>query len=141
MEEYTSFFLYPLSAAALLTNGLGLIGLLMSSVGVYSMTSFATTQKTREIAIRMAIGAQASSVLWVAIKDGLKMILIGVCGGLLLTIPIVKLLSTLLFGVTPMDALSFVGSALLLCCIVLLACYVPARRVIRIDPAASLRYE
>ncbi|HXQ71809.1 MAG TPA: FtsX-like permease family protein, partial [Pyrinomonadaceae bacterium] len=104
-------------------------------------TSFSVAQRTREVGIRMALGAQTTDVLKLVVRDGLKLVVIGVAVGLLGAFMLTRLMSTLLFGVTPTDVVTYATVALGLIGVALAACYIPARRATKVDPLVALRFE
>jgi len=110
-------------------------------VGIYGVLSYVVGQRTQEIGIRMALGAQRGDVLRTFLRDGARMTLIGVAAGGAAAFALARVMSSMLFGVRPTDPLTFGGVALLLCAIALLACYVPARRAASVDPMQALRSE
>ena len=119
----------------------GFLALVLSAIGVYSVLAFTVRTRTREIGIRMALGAQRANVLQLVVGQGIKLALIGVAAGFFVALGATRLLSSLLFGVTPADPVTFFGVAILLTLVALAACYIPARRAMRVDPMVALRYE
>jgi putative ABC transport system permease protein len=117
------------------------IGVALAAVGIYGVVSFLVGQRKNELAVRLAVGASVTNLLWLVLKEGLKMALMGACIGLLGAWAAHKLLGALLFGISPVDPLTFAGATLFLCAVVLIACWTPARRAARVDPCLALRAE
>jgi putative ABC transport system permease protein len=121
--------------------GLGSIALFLSAIGLYGLLAFAISQRTREIGIRMALGARQIDVLWLVVREGVKLAVIGITIGLVGAFVITRVLASFLYGVTATDTMTFIGISLLLAVVALLACYLPARRATEVDPMVALRYE
>ena len=133
------FFVFKVGA--ILAAALGLLGLILAVVGVYGVVSFAASQRTHEIGIRMALGASRRDILMLVLRQGLILVIGGVLAGALLAGALTRSMATLLVGVSPTDALTFSAAIILLGGIGLWACYAPARRAMRLDPMVALRYE
>src|SRR6202521_4759352 len=117
------------------------VAVLLAAVGIYGVMSYSVSERTHEFGIRMALGARPGDVLGLVAKLGLKLTSIGVAIGVALALGVTRLISTFLFGVKPTDPLTYAAVALGLAAIALLACYIPARRAIKVDPLVALRYE
>ena len=141
MDETISASLAAKRFAMLLLSIFALLALLLSVVGIYGVLSNLVGQRTKEIGVRMALGAQRSQVLRLVLKDGAQFMLIGIAIGFGAALALTRLMSGLLFGVKPTDPLTFVAVSLFLCGAALLACYLPARRAMKVDPMVALRYE
>src|SRR5215475_13178967 len=141
MTQMMSATLAERRFALLLLGGFASMALSLAAIGVYGVMAYAVTQRTREIGIRIALGAQVADVLRLIIKQGLSLALIGVVTGLVGAFALTRLMKDLLFGVSATDPLTFIVIALLLTFIMLLACWIPARRATKLDPIVALRTE
>ena len=119
----------------------GLLALVLASIGMYGVISYSTLQRTQEIGIRLALGAQRRSVMAMVLAHGGRLAALGIALGLVCALALSRTLVSFLYGVQPADPATFVAVALLLCAVALLACYLPARRAMRVDPTVALRYE
>jgi putative ABC transport system permease protein len=117
------------------------LALILGTIGIYGVISFFVGQRTREIGIRMALGARRRDVLKLVLHEGLSLTLVGIGAGLLTAFALTRFLGTLLYGVSATDPLDFTGVAVLFALVALAACYMPARRAMRIEPLVALRYE
>ena len=126
---------------ALLASCIGGLGLMMAAVGVYGVVAFSASQRTREIGIRVALGATRAQVLKLVLRQGVWVVLIGAAAGVLLTVGVSRGIVNLLVGISATDPLTFIAATLFLVSVALYACYVPARRAMKVDPILALRYE
>ena len=130
-----------LRLAAALAGSLGICGLLLAAMGIYGLTAYLVTRRTREIGVRIALGAERSDLIRMVLAEGTRMVLMGAALGLLLAAGASRLLTSLLFGVPPLDPLTFGGVVVLFAATALAASYGPVRRALRINPVEALRYE
>jgi putative ABC transport system permease protein len=141
MEQYMRESLIPQWMNMWLSSGLGALALALATVGIYGVMSFTVSQRTHEIGVRMALGAQTRDVLKLVVGQGLRLTVVGLGVGLLAAFGLTRFLSSLLYGVSAIDLSTFVSVSLLLGGISLLACYLPARRATKVAPWVVLRYE
>ena len=141
MNEVVSRSIWLPRLYAVLFGVFAIAALLLASVGIYGVMSYSVTQRTHEIGIRVALGAQRSDVLKLIMGHGMALVLIGAAAGLAASFALTRLMASLLFEVNASDPTIFVGVALMLSAVALLACYIPARRATKVDPIAALRCE
>jgi predicted permease len=141
MNEIIADTLAARRFSMILLDAFAAIALLLASIGLYGVISYLVGQRTHELGIRLALGAQRQDVLQLVLSDGMKMALGGVALGLVAALGLTRLMATMLYGVSTTDPLTFAAIALLLTGVALLACYMPARRATRVDPLIALRHE
>jgi putative ABC transport system permease protein len=141
MEQVIAESINARRFAMLLLTIFAVVALLLASVGIYGVMAYSVTQRTHEIGIRMALGAQASDVLKMIVGRGILLVLIGVVCELVSAFVMTRVMASLLFNVSTTDPATFGGIAALLFVVALAACYVPARRAVKVDPLIALRYE
>ena len=142
MESYINSFSYSQPRFGFLLMGIFAgIGLILVTIGVYSVIAYTTARRTHEIGIRMALGAQPQNILRLIVGQGGRMALLGIALGLIASFALTRLMVSMLFQVKPNDPLIFAAVSLLLLAVTLVACYIPARRAMRVDPMVALRYE
>jgi predicted permease len=127
--------------AGTFAGAFGLLALILAAVGIYGVMAYTTRQRTHEIAIRIALGAQRADVFWLVLGQGLLLTMTGLAAGIAVSLALTRYLKSVLFGVTATDVLTYAAVALLLCLVSLVACYIPARRATKVDPMVALRYE
>jgi putative ABC transport system permease protein len=133
------YFIFRLGAS--LAAAMGLLGLLLAVVGVYGVVSYAATERTQELGVRMALGASPRQILALLLKQGTKLVAAGLLFGLAGAWALTRAMSSMLVGISPSDPLTYLSVAALLSCTTLLACWIPAHRAMRVDPMAALRHE
>ncbi|MBA3763525.1 MAG: FtsX-like permease family protein, partial [Chthoniobacterales bacterium] len=141
MSEVMAVSLAERRFNALLLGAFAAVALLLASVGLYGVLAFTVAQRTREIGIRIALGARAGHVLRLVLRQGLTLALIGVAAGVCLSLASTRILARFLYGIAPTDTPTFVSLALLLMIVALAACLIPARRALAVDPMVALRHE
>jgi predicted permease len=141
LEEIVADSLADRRFTMILLGVFAALALLLSSLGIYGVISYVVGERTHEIGIRMALGAQRSHVLRLMLGEGMKMALLGVAIGIAAALGLTQLMASMLFGVSATDPITFCAVALVLASVALTACYIPARRAMRVDPIVALRYE
>ena len=141
MTDLLRTSLYPARMGAVLLGASGLLALLLAAVGLYGVMSFSVARRTREIGVRMALGAQYRNVLAMVLKEGMTLVGLGVALGVLGAVAATRMLASYLYDVSTLDATTFAAIPVGLAVVALLACYIPARRATRVDPMVALRYE
>ncbi len=141
LRDSAALGLLPQRIAGWLAGSLGSLGLLLTGIGMYGVMAFSVGQRTREIGIRMALGASERDILQMVIRAGFLLAAIGMAVGLVISLAAAPLLGSLLIDVSARDPITFIAVAMLMAAVAVLACYVPARRAMRVSPIAALRYE
>jgi ABC-type antimicrobial peptide transport system permease subunit len=139
-QRIVNSLVFPRVAAELLGT-FGFLALILAAIGTYGVMSYSVNQRTQEIGIRMALGAQQGDVVRLILSSGMAMVVAGVVVGLGISVLFARSLSSLLFGIGSFDPASFLTTAALLILAALAACWIPARRAMRVDPIVALRYE
>ena len=141
MDDHKTYALWAPNMAASFSLAFGVVAILLSAVGLYSVMAYVVSQRTREVGIRMALGANRADVMKLITRQGMRLAAVGVGIGLLLALALAQVLSSLLIGVSGYDVTTFILVPVLLSAVALLACYLPARRATKVDPLVALRYE
>lgn len=141
MEQIVSQSVATRRFSMLLLSVFAIVALALACIGIYGMMSYAVTQRTREIGLRMTLGAQRGNVLKMVIGQGMKLASLGVVLGLIASVALTRTMKSLLFGISPTDPITFLSIAALISLVALLACFFPARRATKVDPMIALRYE
>jgi ABC-type antimicrobial peptide transport system permease subunit len=141
LEDHLVVQMYPFRALSWLSGALGMLALLLAAGGLAGVMSFLVAQRVYEIGVRVALGAQPKDVIALFLKQGLRLTLLGVLLGWLGGAAISRMLAALLVDITPLDPVAFGGTALFLFTVALLACWIPARRALKVDPIVALRAE
>ena len=139
MEQHLGFVLLPFRLSALILTAFAVLAVVLASVGLYGIVSYAVSQRTREVGIRMSLGANATTVTLLLMRSGMTLVAVGSAAGLVLAYLFAKALSGLLFGIDALDTWTFVSSPLILITVAAVAAYVAAHRASRINPVSALR--
>jgi predicted permease len=141
MDDSVALGLTPQRVAASVAGGLGIVAVILTAIGIYGVTAYAVTRRTREIGIRIALGARTADVITMVLRESVALTLIGSAIGMVVAAAMSRVLAGFLFGIPSTDPITFAATTVLFAAIGLAACYVPVRRATRIDPTQALRYE
>ena len=141
MDEHLALLLFPLRMAALVLSAFGVLALLLPAIGVYGVVSYAVSRRTKELGIRMSLGATAQDVVTLAVRGGMSLVVVGGVVGVLLAAAVTWSISNYLFGISSQDVVTFVAIPLVLTAVAFAAAWVPARRASLVDPVRALRSE
>jgi predicted permease len=141
LDDSVALGFAPQRVAASVAGSLGIVGLILTGIGIYGVTAYTVTRRTREIGIRIALGARTADVIRMVLREGVALTLIGSAIGVVLAAALSRVLAGFLFGIPPIDPITFAATTVLFVAIGLAACYVPVLRATHIDPKQALRYE
>jgi len=141
MDEIISDSISDRKFSMVLLGAFAALALLLSTIGIYGVISYLIGERTHEIGIRMALGAQRKDVLTLVLSEGVRLTLLGAAIGIAAALGLTRLMANLLYGVSATDPLTFAAVPIVLLGVAMLACYIPARRAMRVDPMTALRYE
>ncbi len=141
LESYVGLSVQGRRFALILIGAFAAVALALSVVGIYGVTTYSVAQRTREIGIRIALGGQRGELLGLLLRQGMRLVVFGVIAGVIASVALTRFLATMLFDVQPTDPLTFASVVLLLVAVSAAACFLPARRAMRVDPMVALRYE
>ncbi len=141
LEEHVGISLFLQRMAATLLSIFGLLALSLAAIGLYGVMAYSVSQRTRELGIRISVGAERRDIFKLILGQGLALSIVGLLGGLVAALAVTRLTANLLYGVSATDPVTFIVIAVLLLCVTLMACYIPARRATRVDPMIALRAE
>jgi len=140
-EEHIGISFFLQRMAATLLSIFGLLALSLAAIGLYGVMAYSVSQRTRELGIRVSVGAERRDIFKLILGQGLAISVVGLLAGLVAALGVTRLTARLLYGVSATDPVTFIVIALLLLCVTLLACYLPARRATKVDPMIALRFE
>jgi predicted permease len=141
MDQRIALSMGPRRSAVALLSVFAVAAIVLAAIGLFGLVRYSVAQRTQEIGIRMALGAQPGDVMGMVVREGGRLALAGICIGAVLAFVLMQVVKSLLYGVSAADPLTFLGVAGLLAAVALVACYIPARRAMRVDPLVALRYE
>ena len=141
MEELVSRAVAPQRFNLFLMGMFAALGFLLAALGIYGVQAYSVSQRTNEIGLRMALGAQSRDVLKLIMKQGMRLAVVGMVIGLIASFALTRVIKSLLFNVSTTDVLTFIVVSLVFTSVALLACWIPARRATKVDPLVALRYE
>jgi putative ABC transport system permease protein len=141
MADNFSFWIWPSQIGATISASFGFLAMLLAAIGITSMVAFAVSQRTREIGVRMALGASPGAVVQMLVWQATRLVVVGAVLGLAAAAFASRVLAQFLYGLSALDSATFAGVTVLLCGVAMVACYVPGRRATKVDPIVALRYE